>query len=258
MPSLFGGHGNIFIPIYLGTSEVTYPRINSLSILIIPLSYLILFLCLYSEFSLGTGWTLYPPLSTSLMSSSPIGIDVIIYGLICIGISSNLTSINFSITIQCMKLYGHLISYISMYTWSIGITSLILVFVLPILTCAIILCIQDLHYNTVFYDFIFGGDPVFYQHLFWFFGHPEVYILVVPAFGLLSIILSYICNVNMFGNHSMILAMSCISILGSVVWVHHMFIVGMESDTRAYFTSVTMMISLPTGSKIVNWLCTYL
>ena len=99
---------------------------------------------------------------------------------------------------------------------------------------------------------------MFYQHLFWFFGHPEVYILVLPAFGLLSIILSNICNVNMFGNHSMILAMSCISILGSVVWVHHMFIVGMESDTRAYFTSVTMMISLPTGSKLINWLCTYL
>ena len=139
MPSLFGGHGNIFIPIYLGTSEVTYPRINSLSILIIPLSYLILFLCLYSEFSLGTGWTLYPPLSTSLMSSSPIGIDVIIYGLICIGISSSLTSINFSITILCMKLYGHLISNLSIYIWSIGITTLLLIFVLPILTCALIL-----------------------------------------------------------------------------------------------------------------------
>jgi cytochrome c oxidase subunit 1 len=105
---------------------------------------------------------------------------------------------------------------------------------------------------------MFGGDPVFYQHLFWFFGHPEVYILVLPAFGLLSVILSNLSNVNMFRNQSMILAKSCISILGSVVWVHHMFTVGMESDTRAYFTSVTLMISLPTGSKLINWLCTYL
>ena len=118
--------------------------------------------------------------------------------------------------------------------------------------------IIDLHFNSIFFDALFGGDPVFYQHLFWFFGHPEVYILVLPAFGLISMILSGLIQVIIFGNQSMILAMSCISILGSVVWSHHMFTIGMESDTRAYFTVVTMMISLPTGSKIFNWLCTYL
>merc|ERR1711982_220913 len=129
---------------------------------------------------------------------------------------------------------------------------------LPILTGALIMLIIDLHFNSIFFDAFFGGDPVFYQHLFWFFGHPEVYILVLPAFGLTSQVISGLLQVILFGNHSMILAMSCISILGTVVWAHHMFTVGMEMDTRAYFTTVTMMISLPTGSKIFNWLCTYL
>ena len=145
-----------------------------------------------------------------------------------------------------------------LYCWSIGITSSVLLLVLPLLTGALIMLIIDLHFNSIFFDAFFGGDPVFYQHLFWFFGHPEVYILVLPAFGLISMVLSGLIQVILFGNQSMILAMSCISSLGSVVWSHHMFTVGMESDTRAYFTAVTMMISLPTGSKIFNWLCTYL
>jgi cytochrome c oxidase subunit 1 len=144
------------------------------------------------------------------------------------------------------------------YAWSIGITASMLLLVLPVFTGALIMLILDLHYNTVFFDPIFGGDPVFYQHLFWFFGHPEVYILVLPSFGLISVINSSLIQVILFGNQSMILALSCISILGSIVWAHHMFTVGMESDTRAYFTSGTMMISLPTGSKIFNWLSSYL
>ena len=146
----------------------------------------------------------------------------------------------------------------TVYTWSIYITGFLLLLTLPILTGALIILLADLHYNTVFFDPIFGGDPVLYQHLFWFFGHPEVYILIIPAFGIISIIISGITQIILFGNQSMILAMSCISILGSVVWGHHMYIVGMESDTRAYFTVVTIMISLPTGTKIFNWLCTYL
>merc|ERR1712048_604499 len=192
------------------------------------------------------------------MTLSPIGLDVILCGLALSGVSSTLTSLNFYITIQNMRCYGMTLSNVSVYTWSVAITSSMLLLVLPILTGAIVMLLADLHYNGIFFDSAFGGDPVFYQHLFWFFGHPEVYILILPAFGLISMILTGLFNMLVFGNQSMILAMSCISILGSIVWSHHMFTIGMECDTRAYFTSVTMMISLPTGTKIFNWLCTYL
>merc|ERR1711862_18112 len=258
MPGLFGALGNIFIPLGLGASEVAYPRINNMSVLIIPLSYTLILLSMNSEFGNGIGWTMYPPLSTSLMSLSPIGLDVIICSLLLSGVSSSLTSLNFFVTLQNMRCYGMTLSNMSVYAWSVGITASMLLLVLPVLTGALIMLIADLHYNTVFFDPLFGGDPVFYQHLFWFFGHPEVYILILPAFGIISMILSGLIQAILFGNHSLILAMSCISILGSVVWAHHMFTVGMEMDTRAYFTTVTMMISLPTGSKIFNWLCTYL
>jgi cytochrome c oxidase subunit 1 len=258
MPGLFGGFGNYFIPVFLGAPEVVYPRINNISILILPLSYISVILSVTGEFSNGTGWTLYPPLSTSLMSLSPIGIDILLYGLLLSGISSCLTSINFIATIINMRCYGFNFSIMPVYAWSIYITGFLLLLTLPILTGALIMLLADLHYNTVFFDPIFGGDPVLYQHLFWFFGHPEVYILIIPAFGIISIIISGITQIIIFGNQSMILAMSCICVLGSVVWGHHMYTVGMESDTRAYFTAVTMMISLPTGTKIFNWLCTYL
>ena len=261
MPGLFGGFGNSFMPIFLGAPEVVYPRVNNISILILPLSYILIILSVTGEFSngtQGTGWTLYPPLSTSLMSLSPIGIDIILCGLLLSGISSCLTSINFFATIINMRCYSMTLSIMPVYTWSIYITGFLLLLTLPILTAALIMLLADLHYNTVFFDPIFGGDPVLYQHLFWFFGHPEVYILIIPAFGIISIIISGITQIIIFGNQSMILAMSCICVLGSVVWGHHMYTVGMESDTRAFFTAVTMMISLPTGTKIFNWLCTYL
>merc|ERR1712039_999195 len=145
-----------------------------------------------------------------------------------------------------------------LFPWSLLITAAMLLLTLPILSGALLMGIADLHSNTLFFDPVFGGDPVLYQHLFWFFGHPEVHILIIPAFGVISIVISGVSQKIIFGNQSMIYAMSCISLVGSVVWGHHGYTVGLETDTRAYFTGVTIFISLPTGTKIFNWLSTYL
>jgi len=258
MPGLFGGFGNYFVVIFQGSPEVVYPRVNNFSILILSLSYLFLILSLISEFGGGTGWTLYPPLSTSFMSLSPSSTGNIILGLLISGISSCLTSINFWTTILNLRSYYLTLKTMPLFPWALFITGGMLLFTLPILSGALLMVLADLHSNTLFFDPIFGGDPIFYQHLFWFFGHPEVYILIIPAFGIISIIISGILQKIIFGNPSMIFAMSCISLLGSVVWGHHMYTVGLETDTRAYFSGVTILISLPTGTKIFNWLSTYL
>merc|ERR1712017_44771 len=258
MPSLFGGFGNYFVPIFQGSPEVVYPRVNNLSILVLFLSFLFMILSMVSEFGGGTGWTLYPPLSTSFMSLSPSSVAYLVFGLLMSGISSCLTSVNFWITILNLRSYCLTLKTMPLFPWAIFITAAMLLLTLPVLSGALLMVIADLRSNTLFFDPVFGGDPVLYQHLFWFFGHPEVYILIIPASGIISIVISGIPQKIIFGNQSMILAMSCISILGSVVWGHHMYTVGLESDTRAYFTAVTMLISLPTGTKIFNWLSTYL
>merc|ERR1712238_24528 len=258
MPALFGGFGNYFAPIFQGSPEVVYPRVNNFSLLVFFLSYFLALLSLISEFGGGTGWTLYPPLSTSFMSLSPSSTGNLIFGLLVSGISSCLTSLNFWITILNLRSYSLTLKTMPLFPWSLLITAAMLLFTLPVLSGALLMILADLHCNTLFFDPIFGGDPIFYQHLFWFFGHPEVYILIIPAFGVISIIISGVSQKIIFGNQSMIFAMSCISLLGSVVWGHHMYTVGLETDTRAYFTGVTILISLPTGTKIFNWLSTYL
>ena len=192
------------------------------------------------------------------MSLSPSTTAYLIFGLLMSGISSCLTSINFFITILNLRSYYFTLKTMPLFPWSLLITGGMLLLTLPILSGALLMVLADLHSNSSFFDPIFGGDPIFYQHLFWFFGHPEVYILIIPAFGIISIIISGIVQKIIFGNQSMIFAMSCISLLGSVVWGHHMYTVGLETDTRAYFTGVTILISLPTGTKIFNWLSTYL
>merc|ERR1711872_539182 len=243
---------------FQGSPEVVYPRVNNFSILVLFLSYLFVILSLISEFGGGTGWTLYPPLSTSFMSLSPSSTANLIFGLIISGISSCLTSLNFWVTILNLRSYCLTLKTMPLFPWALFITAAMLLLTLPVLTGAFLMVLADLHSNTLFFDPVFGGDPVLYQHLFWFFGHPEVYILIFPAFGVISIVISGISQIIIFGNQSMIFAMSCISLLGTVVWGHHMYTVGLETDTRAYFTGVTILISLPTGTKIFNWLSTYL
>merc|ERR1711876_148535 len=200
----------------------------------------------------------YPPLSTSFMSLSPSSLANLIFGLLISGISSCLTSLNFWITALNLRSYCLTLKTMPLFPWALLITAAMLLLTLPVLSGALLMVLADLHSNTLFFDPVFGGDPVLYQHLFWFFGHPEVYILIIPAFGIISIIISGIAQKIIFGIQSMIFAMSCISLLGSVVWGHHMYTVGLETDTRAYFTGVTILISLPTGTKIFNWLSTYL
>merc|ERR1711897_76746 len=258
MPGLFGGFGNYFAPIFQGSPEVVYPRINNLSILVLFLSYLFFSTSLISDIGAGTGWTLYPPLSTSFMILSPSSTGNLIFGLLISGISSCLTSPNFWTTILNLRSYCLTLKTMPLFHWALLITAAMLLLTLPVLSGALLMVLADLHSNTLFFDPIFGGDPVLYQHLFWFFGHPEVYILIIPAFGVISIVISGVSQKIIFGNQSMIYAMSCISLLGSVVWGHHMYTVGLETDTRAYFTGVTILISLPTGTKIFNWLSSYL
>merc|ERR1712209_28449 len=198
MPGLFGGFGNYFAPIFQGSPEVVYPRVNNLSILVLFLSYLFIILSLISEFGGGTGWTLYPPLSTSFMSLSPSSTGNLVLGLLISGISSCITSLNFWVTILNLRSYSLTLKTMPLFLWSLLITAAMLLIVLPILSGALLMVIADLHSNTLFFDPVFGGDPVLYQHLFWFFGHPEVYILIIPAFGVISIVISGISKNNLW------------------------------------------------------------
>ena len=182
----------------------------------------------------------------------------LIDALLVAGVSSFLSSLNFFASIGNMRLPGLSLGVLPLFPWAILITAVLLLLTPPVLSAALGILLADLHFNTIYFDPAFGGDPVLYQHFFWFFGHPEVYILILPAFGIISQVISNLSQRMIFGNQSMVLAMSCISVLGSLVWGHHISTLGLEADTRAYFTAITMMISLPTGTKVFNWLCTVL